>query len=38
VIGEDLNLVKKYISTFDAWLDDIEIYHCTADAKLTKMR
>jgi len=38
VIGEDLNLVKKYISTFDAWLDDIEIYYCTADAKLTKMR
>lgn len=38
VIGEDLNLVKKYISTFDALLDDIEIYHCTADAKLVKMR
>ena len=38
VIGEDLNVVKKYISTFDAWLDDIEIYFCNADGKLTKMR
>ena len=38
VIGEDLTVVKKYISTFDAWLDDIEIYFCDADGKLTKMR
>ncbi len=38
VIGEDYNVVKKYISTFDAWLDDIEIYFCNADGKLTKMR
>ena len=38
VIGEDLTVVKRYISTFDAWLDDIEIYFCDADGKLTKMR
>jgi hypothetical protein len=38
VIGEDSNVVKKYISTYDAWLDDIEIYFCNAVGKLTKMR
>jgi len=38
VIGEDPNVVKKYISTFDAWLDDIEFYFCDAEGKLTKMR
>jgi|SaaInlStandDraft_2_1057019.scaffolds.fasta_scaffold09030_2 hypothetical protein len=38
VVGEDVRVVKKYISTYDAWLDDIEIYFCDADGKLTKMR
>lgn len=26
VIGEDLEMVKKYVKTFDSWLDDIQIY------------
>jgi len=38
VVGEDQVMIKKYISTFDAWLDDIEIYFCDAKGKLTKMR
>ena len=38
VIGDDLTFVKKYITRFDAWLDDIEIYFCDADGKLIKMR
>jgi len=38
VIGEDPYFVKKYISRFDAWLDDVEIYFCDAVGKLTKMR
>ena len=38
VIGEDPNVVKKYISIFDAWLDDIQIYFCDASGKLKKMR
>ena len=38
IIGKDPNVAKKYISTYDAWLDDIEIYFCDADGKLKKMR
>ena len=38
VIGEDQTMVTKYISRFDAWLDDIIIYFCDAKGKLSKMR
>jgi hypothetical protein len=38
VIGTDLSVVEKYISIFNAWLDDIEIYFCDDTGKLTKMR
>ena len=38
VIGQDRKVVEKYISTFDLWLDDIEIYFCDSDSTLEKMR
>ncbi len=38
VIGTDLIVVKKYILTYSAWLDDTEVFFCDADGKLTKMR
>jgi hypothetical protein len=38
VIGEDKIMVEKYISIFNAWLDDIEIYFCDANGKISKMR
>ncbi len=38
VIGDDPVVVKKYISTYDAWLDDIEIYFCDAKGRLKKYR
>ncbi|MEM3714717.1 MAG: hypothetical protein QXF82_07200, partial [Nitrososphaeria archaeon] len=38
VIGVDENLIEKYIKRFDKWLDDIEIYHCSIDGKLTRKR
>lgn len=27
VIGEDLDMIKMYIKTFDKWLEDVEIYY-----------
>ncbi len=38
VIGEDMDVVKTYVSTYGAWLDDIEIYHCSAKGILSKIR
>ena len=38
VIGDDPVVVKKYSSTYDAWLDDIEIYFCDAKGRLKKYR
>ncbi|MEM4068182.1 MAG: hypothetical protein QXV17_15135 [Candidatus Micrarchaeaceae archaeon] len=37
VIGVDKKLIEIYIKRFDKWLDDIEIYHCSIDGKLTRL-
>jgi len=38
VIGEDYEMVKKYIQIYDAWLDDVEIYFFSRESGLKKVR
>lgn len=38
VIGPDLNMIKKYLKTYERWLDDIEIYYCSKSGKIDRMK
>jgi len=38
VIGEDLEMSKKYINEFDPWLSDIEFYFFSKEIGLKKIR
>jgi len=38
VLGQDSVLAKYYISKYDPWLDDIEIYFCKRNGELKKLR
>jgi len=38
VIGEDLKVVKIYLTTYAPWLEDIEIYYCSGEGNLVKLR
>ncbi len=38
VIGEDLEMAKKYINEFNSWLSDIEFYFFSKETGLKKIR
>jgi len=38
VVGEDLEMLKKYIAEFDRWLGDIEFYFFSEGSGLAKIR
>jgi len=38
VIGEDLEMVKKYIREFERWLGDIEFYYYSEETGIKKIR
>lgn len=38
VIGEDLEMVKKYIVEFEKWLGDIEFYYYSKESGIKKIR
>ncbi len=38
VVGEDLKMLQTYVHRYGAWLDDIQIYYCSNDGSLTKIR
>lgn len=38
VVGEDRDMLMKYVESFDAWLSDIEIYYYSRESGLEKIR
>ena len=38
VIGEDLEMIKKYITEFEKWLGDIEFYYYSEETGIKKIR
>ena len=38
VVGEDLEMLKKYVNEFDMWLSNIEVYFYKENSKLIKIR
>ena len=38
VIGEDLEMIKKYITEFEKWLGDIEFYYYSEGTGIKKIR
>ena len=38
VVGEDMQMVKRYISEFDKWLGDIEFYYYSGDTGIKRVR
>jgi len=38
VVGEDMEMIKKYIIEFDKWLSDIEFYYYSEDSGIQKIR
>ena len=38
VVGEDLEMIKKYITEFEKWLGDIEFYYYSEGTGIKKIR
>jgi len=38
VVGEDMDMIKKYIIEFDKWLGDIEFYYYSENTGIKKIR
>lgn len=38
VIGEDLEMIKKYLTEFEKWLGDIEFYYYSEQTGIKKIR
>ncbi len=38
VVGEDMEMIKKYITEFDKWLGDIEFYYFSENLGIKKIR
>ena len=38
VVGEDLEMIKKYITEFEKWLGDIEFYYYSEETGIKKIR
>ncbi len=38
VIGPDVNMIQKYIKTYENGLDDIEIYYCSVNGQINRMK
>ncbi len=38
VVGEDIEMIKKYIVEFEKWLGDVEFYYYSEDIGINKIR
>ena len=38
VVGEDLEMIKKYVTEFEKWLGDIEFYYYSEETGIKKIR
>ena len=38
VVGEDMNMIKKYIVEFEQWLGDVEFYYYSEKTGIKKIR
>jgi len=38
VVGEDMEMIKKYITEFDKWLGDVEFYYYSENTGIKKIR